>query len=361
MNDMSEQFHRVWENIKGQSASVVRSIEIPADKVADSGAFASKFEPGKQYFSVIVNEMFATNSRRWFDLYDPAAFVVSEFVYDGRKVVVPFVVGPAMLEGKAAITPDGVSITDTKVAGVHPFMGGNFAITIVVAEVKRSSYAKKLLEFASDVSSAFPIGGALSSHLKIAGTLLDSVENLLGLTDTKPMAAHRFEYNHGQTAWLKPGFFALLAEDEKIGLERKLSVSKGRLQYCKNEATKGFRESDFVLYSLCTQNMRSDITELPFYRLFNSALRDAGAADVGAWDRAKAALVTIYQELLTSPDLTWEQVHVVIEEFKSKLVQAHDTRQRFIQLGGSDATNASSIDAGSRSAEILEAHKLLQI
>lgn len=361
MTDIAEPLRRIWDQLRGSPAKVTTSIAVPPDKVSGSGKFAPKFTPGKQYFSVVINEIFATQARQWFKVYDPACFVIAEYAYDGRRIEVPFVVGPSMLKGKAAITPNGISITDTRVAGMNPFVGGSFALTLIVAEVQRESYARRLLDFMSSVSAAFPLSVALGAHLKVAGSLLDSVESLLGLTETKAVAAHRFEYNDGETPWLKPGFWALLAEDENVARSRALWVVDGHLREAAGADAAGFRQADFVLYSLCTHETRSDVTQLPFYPRFKQALRDAGSLDEGAWDRAKAGLVTLYQDLLTSPDLTWDDAHAVMQEFKKQLVEVHEQVAKFEVLSTDENAVKGPASSDPRQAELGAIHELLKL
>ena len=145
----------------------------------------------------MINEMFLVNAREWWNEYDPMVLVVSEFTYDGKRVVVPFVVGPSLVEANLKEVPKGLSITDTVVAGLHPYTGGKLAITVVLARIKRSPHAKGLLHFVEGIASAFPLGAALQPHLKIAGALIDGVDTLLSMNDTELVVSHRWEYNDG--------------------------------------------------------------------------------------------------------------------------------------------------------------------
>src|SRR6266704_2374372 len=90
---------RVWKYIKGQPTEVTRSIVVPTERVFDSGTMPNRFEPRKQYFGV----------------------------------------GPSMIQAKGENVPAGMAITDTLVAGVHPYAGGKFALTVILAQVKRNS------------------------------------------------------------------------------------------------------------------------------------------------------------------------------------------------------------------------------
>jgi hypothetical protein len=363
---LDDSWKKVWFHIKGRPAEVTRSVAILPDRVFDSGVWPSRFAPRKQYFSVVINELFLTQSRKWWNEYDPMALVVSEFAYDGKRTTVPIVVGPALLEGKVQNLPGGISITDTLVAGVHPYTGGTFALTVILAQIKRASYAKRLLQFVETVAGAFPAGVALQPHLKVAGAVMDGIESLFSMEETVPIAGHRFEYNDGISPWLKPGFFALISKDERdIDVDR-LSVVSGRLKDGRTSDAPSFRQADFVLYSLCPVSIRSDVPELPFYRLFKDALVAAASAEKGSWERAKAGLVTLYQEMLSSPDLTLVQVEELIESFKQELLKAHATAASFT-LGSevsSDVLDQSAFSGAEKHARLRalkESHALMNL
>jgi hypothetical protein len=292
--------------------------------------------------------------------------VVSEFTYDGKRTTVPIVVGPALMEGKVQKVPNGISITDTLVAGIHPYTGGTFALTVILAQIKRASHAKRLLQVVESVAGAFPAGVALQPHLTVAGAVMDGIESLFSMDETVPIAGHRFEYNDGVSPWLKPGFFALISADEReIDVDR-LSVVSGRLKDGGTRDAPSFRKADFVLYSLCPVSMRSDVAELPFYRLFKDALVAAANTEEGSWDRARAGLVTLYQEMLSSPDLTLAQVRELIESFKTELRNTHETAGSFT-LGpeaASDILNESAFPGAERQERLkalIESHSLLNL
>jgi len=313
----------VWERAQGRSSRVVRSVDIPAAQLSDSGEFAVRFLPREQYFSIMVNEIFATHARRWFDLVEPAAVVVTEFVYGGRPVSVPYVVGPAMLRTLKKATPHGVAITDTRVAGITPFAGGQFAVTIIVAEVKVDSYATRLLDFAASVAGACPLGSSIEPYLKVAGSVMQGIEGLLGLDEFRPIVGHRFEFDDGLTPWLCPGFRALIDVDEASLDALQLSVQKGRLFTGLGSDAHPYRDNAFVLYSLHALDRRTDVATLPFQERFQAALREAASDKPGDWDRAKASLVAIHQELLGSPDMVWNDLSLLLDEMTDKVVRAH--------------------------------------
>lgn len=356
----------MWAYVKGRPAEVTRSIFIPPARIFDGGSMPKQFEPRKHYFAVVINEMFLTKARQWWSEYDPMALVVSEFTYNGERKTVPFIVGPSMIQASMQNVPNGMTITDTLVAGIHPYSGGKFALTVILAQVKRHSYAKRILGLIENVAHAFPVGPALEPHLKVASAVMDGVEALFGMDDTKPITGHRWEYNDGISPWLQPGFFALIDADEKdVGADR-LSVVGGRLRDGNGRDALGFRRADFLLYSLQVIERRNDFGELAFYDLFKKALIAAASNEEGSWERAKAGLVTLYQEMLMSPDLTWEQVQQLSEEFKTQLLAAHKTAVSFTlgerqQRAAPEDSTFTGEENTRRQSKLREIHSLLKL
>jgi hypothetical protein len=93
-----------------------------------------------------------------------------------------------------------------------------------------------------------------------------------------------------------------------------------------------------LLYSLCCLDRRDDLTELTFHQAFLAALKNASTVGPEAWDRAKANLVTLFQTLLASPDLTWDQAQGITEEYRGKLIAAHAQVSRFMELSEGGGT-----------------------
>jgi hypothetical protein len=334
---------KIWSYVKSRPAEVKRSIAVPPGRVSDSGDVTTPFQPKKQYFAVVINEMFLEQSRQWWTEYDPMALIVSEFTYDGKRITVPSVVGPSLIQAKMEQVPNGMAITDTLVSGIHPYVGGKFALTVILARVKRQSHAKDLLQIVETVGHAFPEGAALEPYLKLAGALMDGVEALFGLKDTVPIVGHRWEYNDGISPWLEPGFFSLIDTDVKSISEDQLTIRKGRLFENAGGNTAEFRRADFLLYSLRVIEARNDVDELPFYALYHKALHAAASTEEGSWDRAKATLVALYQEMLLSPDLTFAQAQQLAAKFKTQLL---DTNKLAKDLVLGDGKASITLDGG---------------
>jgi hypothetical protein len=351
--NLEERWAKVWAWVQGQRAEVRPSILIPEAQVRNSGPMEAAIEPGDRYFAVFVNELFVTHARKWGVLIEPMVVAVCEFTYDGEKKMVPFVVGPSLLSGKVQQVPNGMLYSDTQVAGVCPYVGGNLVITIILCEASTQSFPKKFLDIIEKTAGSFSFGSALNAHLKVADAIVDGVEALFDLNGARPVIGHRWEYNHGFAPWLKPGFFALAATPGGALDPAALEVDAGRLCKTTDGRAEAYRDSDYVLYSLRAVPKREDVTELPFYRNFLDALKAAADRDEGAWQRAKAGLLAAYQQMITSPDLTWSQAQELAQVFQDKLVAAKKRADEF-------GTLANEPDAAHRNpAEHLRAIEVL--
>lgn len=336
MEDVGTRWQRLWSWMQGSPTRRIHSLAVAPASDAERH-LAERFEPGEHYFSIYVHEMFLTMSRQWAATYEPMAFTVTEFQRGGTKVNVPFVVGPAMLKGKIQEIPDGIAITDTQVAGPSAFRGGSLSFTIVLAQVKKDSYARKLLEVVEQISRAFPGATALDPTIKVASAVLDGIESLFGMGDTQPLIGHRWEYNAGTTQWMQPGYSALIDADVDTLAAARLKVQRGRLMDGTTSAQQSYRSANYVLYSLQALDSRDDYEQLPFHDDFMVALAEAGTSGDDAWERARAALASALRKMLTSPDLNRQQALSLYADYKARLLEARKLIDEFETLTLSDA------------------------
>lgn len=266
---------------------------------------ASPFNADDHYFQVRINEMFLRDSRHWFVEYDPMVFCVTEFVYDKKMQAVPFVVGPQMLERFRQKLPVGMLFTNTRVAGPHPYRGSRLINTVVLCQVKKEDYAQKLLGVVEKIGGVVDVACALSTYTKVAEGLVEGVEALLGLADTvDPLIGWRREFDPDAGDLLEPSYFVLIDDpSDNIGLSQ-LWVKEGGLFKGDSTPQEPFRDADYLLYSIVKSSRRGDVTSLPFYPLFERAKQEASFPDDNSWSRAKGDMLSLYQTLILSPDLT---------------------------------------------------------
>ena len=201
--------------------------------------------------------------------------------------------------------------------------------------VQHHNYARSLLNFSESVSSAIGVPADVGTLLKIGGTVLDGLQTLLRLGDAEPIAAHRIEFERGALQGFRSSFCALIAgaTDPKLlrvedGGRLKIDLEDGQ--------TNRFDRADYVLYSVNGRDRRGETSTLPFATLQDQARSAALSGEDTGWTRAKATLLTVYQQMVVSPDLTTEEADEIMESFKAELLKLKRQREDLAVLSPED-------------------------
>jgi hypothetical protein len=351
MASLSQQWGDIWERVKQSPAELPTRIMIPRKNVVNEKL--SAIQPGVHYFQVIINEMYLTKRREWFSVYDPMVFIVSEFNYDKKRETVPYLVGPMMIEKNGQKAPAGMIFSDTRVAGLHPYRGGGLALSLILCRVKRDNYARKLMQVLENTAKVLDFSSMLSTYVKVAGIVMDGVDLMLDSGDLQPHIGLRKEFDVNE---LESQYFALIDIPEGNVNQEEFWVNHGQLCVGKSkEDTKPFREADYVLYSITSTEERDDISVLPFYPLWERIQTEALVPDDNSWQRAKGDLLSLYQNLVLSPDLVPDQAAMLNQKYKKEIVQLHDNAQQMSTLGPGKKKEISEVEVELRqAAEILD-------
>ncbi len=334
---------KFWESIKGKPRVLPQTAMIEEDHVDGESLDPGPIKDGDHYFAVHLNEMFLDVQRKWFATYDPMVLSIAEFMYDNNMTTVPYLVGPQMLEQHKEQVPEGMIFTNTRTAGIHPYKGGKFTLTMVLNRIKREDYARKILQLVEGFGNTMDFANTLSAYTKLSGAILDGVECLLGLDDCKPLVGWRFEFDPDFDDEFKARYFALVDAPEKIIDQNKLFVKKKALYYGDDLATaKPFREASYVLYSLKKTGTRSDEEMLSFYPTYKNLIEKTCLPDEDGknWKTAKAMMLTLYNQMLFHPDLTPKHADELLTEYVEEMKKV---RQRVLALGELDVTTKGSI------------------
>ncbi len=324
----------LWKTVTdGISQHVVQSkrqlpstVRIPDDHGEQKDQLGQPFERDQHYFHVVINEMFLAEKRKWFTLIDPLVFVVSEFTYDKKELVVPFIVGPSLLNqfGGEKIPP-GMIFKDTSVSGTFPYRGGGLKLSVVLCQLSVGNYASELLQVIESASKVLDFSPLLSPYANVAGIVLQGFNTLLRLNGTKPLIGLRQPFDPNAGIPFVPSFFALI--DEPDVDPQMLWVIGNRLMQGKSKAeATPYRTSDFVLYSVVRpmENLRDDLDTLPFAPLWDQVVSEAGRGTKDAYKSAKANLLSLTQTITLSPDLTAPQRTMLKKSYADQMVLAYE-------------------------------------
>lgn len=329
---LQERCEKLWQQFKQSPARPFLRLAIPATKTDKPER--GEFKPGQHYFVVRVNEMFLAYDRQWFRSYLPMVTVVSEFQYGSEKQSVPFVVGPSMLERYGLVLPNkGLIISNTRVAGIHPFRGGRLNLAVVLYKLNRSDAVKKLLEVVESAATALDFSTSLSGYLKVGNVVVDGIERLFELSPVQPVIGLRNEFDMEAGDKFEPGYFAVIDVSEKDVSPGDFSVKEDRLLY----RGAAFRDADYVLYSIVQAEKREDVQMLPFQELWAKVRADAEVPTEEGWKSAKANMVALYQRMTESPDLTDSQANSLADQYVGMMKTLHD---RVVAMGNLSVAGA---------------------
>lgn len=351
MKSMVEQWENIWERISKSSRQMPSRIAIPQDNVDEGEKLGTAIQPDNHYFQVRVNEMYLTYSREWFSKYDPMVFIVSEFIYDQKIETVPYIIGPMMIEKYGMRIPAGMVFSDTRVVGLHPYRGGGLTLSMVLCRVKREDYVQKFMRIVEKSASVIDFSTSLSTYVKVASVVLDGVESMLDLDDIQPLIGLRKQFGQDADDVIEPHYFALIDMPESKLNAKELWVREGQLVYGKSlEDAKPFRDADYVLYSIISTPDRSDETILPFYPLWKRIVKEATKPDENSWGRAKGDMMSFYQNMVLSPDLTLKQADILNDKYVNEMILLHKKAVDMAVLGPGEEKEISKVDSKLRQA-----------
>jgi hypothetical protein len=305
MADFFEQVESIWAHIKGHSEPLPAVAVMAPEKCWPEQSAGALIKRDEAYFTLRVNEMHLGANHQWYKVYDPFVLVVTEFTHGNQRVTVPRVVGPNLIRKQSAgQNPKyGSIVLDSRVAGPFPYRGGDVDVSVGFYQVERADHARTLLNMIERLSDA--VGGSLQLGMvaRTAATLLEGVEGLLGLKGTAMLTGHRLSLATSPLDPLTTGFCAIIAPPVQQDTSE-FTVHERRL-HIRNDAAFGdvpYRASDYALLGITSSASRDDEFLAQFVDMKNDALNALWDGADGT-ERAKANLITAYQQMRKSPDI----------------------------------------------------------
>jgi hypothetical protein len=298
-----EQLASALQQLRAHQPALPMAARIPDAQCFPASNAGYPIRRGDMYFTVRVHELFLARSAEWWKAYDPLALVTAEFDYGTDRISVPSIVGPDLIKRIAGPAKFGVILNEIRVVGPYPYRGGDVDLSVSLYAVERQDYASDLLHFIDRVATAVGDSGNMAVMSKVVGALVESVETLLGLQQTKFLTGHRFSTGDHPVDGFRAGYFALFSPPAPSLSQ--LRVKGDRLMTADlNGDCSPYTQSDYLLYSVMGSDTRGDRSNLPFYYLLRQAERAAWDGGTKSWQRAKATLQTWFEQMLESPEFT---------------------------------------------------------
>ena len=178
----AELWKQVVQTMKSSPRQTPSTLMIPRNHIDENlaGQLDSPFQKDQHYFQVLVNEMYLTNQREWLNTIDPVVYAVSEFIYNGKPQIIPFLVGPTLIKELGIQDPytNGIILRNTSISGLHPYRGGGLTLTVILCEAKSGNVVRPLLDVIQNVVKALDFSPVLSQYVKIADVVVEGFESL---------------------------------------------------------------------------------------------------------------------------------------------------------------------------------------
>lgn len=354
MSSISDRMNKLWENARRGHSALQSALIIPKENIVPPLVYSSALQAHKHYFQIRINQLFLKYDREWFATFDPTVMVATDFLYGSSRVSVPSMVGPRIFESKGVSVPTGSIISDTRVAGLYPYRGGRISLKFVLYKTQRDNKLRQLLNLLENTAGAIDYGTALSQYLRIADAIVSGIEGLLGIGQTVPVLAYSKEFDPTAGDELAESYILLIDRPERELNTREFWVINNKLYTGSSPSSVvPYEATDFVLVSLRKTTERDDIQSLPFYPMWEQAVKEATLPYEGHWKLAKASLASLYQAMVLSPDLTEDHVTTLRGHFIELLQQR---RQEAVELSSLSTSQEHPLDVLIRTqgAEILD-------
>jgi hypothetical protein len=116
-----------------------------------------------------------------------------------------------------------------------------------------------------------------------------------------------------------------------------------------------YRASDYVLYSFMgpEENRRDDLDSLPFSETWDGVREEATSPiDDPNYKNARIQMGALYQQLISSPDLTDDQAMDLAEKWFKQMETIHGKAKKFGMLAGKARGSAEDLEANARQDKV---------
>jgi len=279
----------------------------------------------ENYFKIRLAEMFMRDRLHNGREFIPLTVALSSFIYDGRSVDVPCIVGNQMLKTiDQYIKGEYVEFRNTPIIGPVPYAGGDVALFISLYGVQVKNLVKSLFGFLGRMVGVFDIAG-LSDYLKIAEQISEGLAGLLGGEDElDPRIAQREIFSDkltGRQSFSEKYLLYANCPFDALATDRLWVKDQGLMQGKDKTSLKPFRDHDYCLVKIECLGERGDYTTLPFHAVWQELKRLIWQNRQDSLKEADRIFPTLAQQVALSPDLTNRHRNIMIQLYKANYEQ----------------------------------------
>ena len=326
---------RLWDVIWSRTTDRKVCLRIPDQQALDAGEEGTTFLEDDSYFGIRLSEMFIRDERVLMRTFVPLSVAITEFIYDGKKQIVPFIVGNQLLKSiDPYVQGAHVEFNNTNIAGPIPYVGGDVSLYMGLYRAQVNDLSKKLFSLVGTILSSFDTTG-LSRYLDLAEPLGAGLADMLGMKEVEFRLGKRDEFAGREGVnQFKSGYLAYINLTDRDLDSSRLRVKDGGLQINRNDGDlERFTDADYCLIKIEHISERGDYTALSFHKLWTTA---KDLIWQGEPNKAKAAFIELVRELARSPDLTKKHRFHLLQVYKANFEAETAQFSSISQLPGTD-------------------------
>ena len=339
MMGIQEDLSSFMERLK--SAPFPRSsfCAIPTAQCTPDGVVGRQIRQNVDYFTIQVTDTSSAKGTIW-ETYDPMVIVFVAYMFGKERVLVPFVADQRNI--KDFKSRHNVEFNYNVVAGPHPFRGESISIDAIFYKVKKSDTARSLIGIAQAISSAVGSPADMRILRKIGSILIHCLEILIKTTEIEPMFGGHIEIDTAGLDGFISGYY-VFADGDCVDTTR-LHVHGGALTVEPRTLPLTNLPSNYLLFKVSSRAAQTDEAKSSFFALRNLAMDAVAIGGEDGWARAKAILVTLYEQMALSNDLTPRETEYLFENFTEEILAARERRQSIRALSPGKNRTALTVD-----------------
>jgi hypothetical protein len=310
----TDALRRLWDSIRVHPADRKLCFQMADEQILDTEITTGSFVEDESYFDIRLSEMFIRDERVLMRTFVPLSVAIAEFIYNGKKQTMPFIMGNQLL---GSIDPyvQGASVefANTNIVGPIPYQGGNVALYVGLYRAEVNDLSRKLFSLVAGLVSTFDASG-ISKYLDIAIPLGTGLADLLGMKEVEFRLGKRDELSATGPNRFKPGYIAYI--NATAGeVDGELCVKNGMLYKKSNTGDLDrFSSADYCLIKIEQLSERGDYTTLPFHTMWSTAKDLIWQSQI---EKAKLAFAQLVQQVAKSPELTKKHRFRLLQAYKA--------------------------------------------
>jgi hypothetical protein len=316
----------LFDKLRHRSTEKLQVIAL-ADPEAEGAPADGDLEAG-EYFEIRLVEMYLKDERLWHREVAPAAFLVTEFGYDGATARRPFFLSNTLPpETPAPLDPGPLRVrfSNLLAAGPAPYAGGDVAVFVGLFQTTLKDWRAIAFDMFEKLFGNVDLG-AMSHYLKLADKVSGTVLRCLGEKDVECILADKRTL--GEHAPPRPGYLAYLGRGGGTVAPDSLVVRDGELMRVADGEERAYDETDYCLLRIRRAKTRNDHALMPFYALWVDARAKTNERKP---EEAQVLMLKCADQIYASPDLTEGDKERLIKYYVAKLDTAAKLRE---MIGG---------------------------